>query len=463
VREVFSRPAVWWLVVLLVASAALVGETHTNRLTRDPVLYAALSRQMAEGGDFFVPRLGDEVYLTKPPLMFWLSAGMMKVMGPVGFAARFPSALLGVISVLLTYRLARRLWDRETAFLAVVILATTYTFLRSGRTFRLETVVTATTLGALLVYLGGADRDRFPRWGGLAFFALMGIGVLGKGYAGLLPLALVLVAAPRRKALLSPWFWGGAVSFVVLVGGWLLLVQREIGADWTLAFGADVAEYGASEGWFALYLKKIPWGFVKKNFVWAPFIVVGAFLAVRDLRRGDRVARRRAWLLLAWVLVICVSVLGKAYPFTRYLAPACPALAILAAVPIRGWMRDVDFSKVVAFTGCAVVAVALALLLLPIPTTGGPHRFEGAAAAVDGLRPAGEPLPFVGDLSRTRKAEVIYYFGREPEEAPSARAAALRGTGRVALVEDDCREWLPRGVVLEVVHAGDGYVLARIR
>ena len=35
--------------------------------------------------------------------------------------------------------------------------------------------------------------------------------------------------------------------------------------------------------------------------------------------------------------------------------------------------------------------------------------------------------------------------------------------GRVALVEDDCREWLPRGVVLEVVHTGDGYVLAKIR
>jgi 4-amino-4-deoxy-L-arabinose transferase-like glycosyltransferase len=431
-------------------------------LTRDPVYYAAVARQMTDTGEWVVPKFGDEIYLKKPPLVIWMAAGMMEAFGPTGFAARFPSAVLGVVAVLLTYLLALRLADRQTAFLAVVILATSYTWLRAGRTLRLETVVATTTLAALLLYLWAADRPRFPRWAGLAFFTLVGLGTLGKGYAGLLPLGLVVVGAPRAKVLRSPWFWGGSIAFLLLVGGWLLLVRRELGPDWTLAFSADVSEYGGSEGRLAMFIRKIPVGFVRKNIPWAPLYVLGLVVGAVALFRGAPSERRRSWLLLSWLLIVVVAVFAKEYQYTRYLASVCPALAILAAIPLRFVFRRKSFAPLVCAVALLVLGGAFVLAVFPIKTSGRPHRLAAVGPVVEAIVPKGESIPFVGGMGDGRRANIYWYCGRKVETVPPAYAGALKGTGRLALIDDEARPLLPDDLVLEVAFIGDRYVLARI-
>ena len=77
--------------------------------------YAEIPREMLERGDLITPMLNYVKYFEKPPLLYWLNAASLKVFGLNEFGARFPSALCGLLTVLATYIIARRLYRRRTA------------------------------------------------------------------------------------------------------------------------------------------------------------------------------------------------------------------------------------------------------------------------------------------------------------------------------------------------------------
>src|SRR5512138_226349 len=65
--------------------------------------YAEIPREMLERGDFITPYLNYVKYFEKPPLHYWLNAISFGIFGENEFAARFPGALMGLLTVLLTY------------------------------------------------------------------------------------------------------------------------------------------------------------------------------------------------------------------------------------------------------------------------------------------------------------------------------------------------------------------------
>ena len=60
---------------------------------RDEGLYSTAARQMLESGDWAVPRIGPDVRYAKPPMLYWLQAPCIWLLGPTPLAARLPSAL----------------------------------------------------------------------------------------------------------------------------------------------------------------------------------------------------------------------------------------------------------------------------------------------------------------------------------------------------------------------------------
>src|ERR1700722_3110977 len=57
---------------------------------------ALVAHRMAQGGDYLLPRLYDQVYLAKPPLHYWILVGVEKIAGRGnGRAGRRPSAAPG--------------------------------------------------------------------------------------------------------------------------------------------------------------------------------------------------------------------------------------------------------------------------------------------------------------------------------------------------------------------------------
>lgn len=74
----------------------------------DEINFAEAAREMLVTGDWSRPTIGFEAFWEKPPLFIWLQALSMKIFGVNEFAARFPNAMAGIISLNLFYYIGRR-------------------------------------------------------------------------------------------------------------------------------------------------------------------------------------------------------------------------------------------------------------------------------------------------------------------------------------------------------------------
>src|SRR5580698_7762552 len=104
------RPAS--LVMIFAAWAALqIGGLFSPGLLDDvDSVYIQIAREMLQRHDFVTPTIDGIRFFDKPPLMYWMAAGSMRVFGIHDWAARIPLAV-GVLALLFAvYALGIRLF-----------------------------------------------------------------------------------------------------------------------------------------------------------------------------------------------------------------------------------------------------------------------------------------------------------------------------------------------------------------
>src|SRR5258708_35786698 len=78
---------------------------------------------MLNAGNWTVPTFNYELRPDKPAMLYWLQMAAYRQFGINEFAARLPSAVASILTVLLTYELGRRLYGRCTGVIAGSVLA----------------------------------------------------------------------------------------------------------------------------------------------------------------------------------------------------------------------------------------------------------------------------------------------------------------------------------------------------
>jgi hypothetical protein len=103
-----------------------LGATHLWDV--DEAIFSQAAKEMYERGDATTPYFNGQIFPDKPAMMYWLMMSAYEVFGPTEFAARFWSAVFGVGSVLLTYRIGRLIfspaWLSGPAMLATCVVST---------------------------------------------------------------------------------------------------------------------------------------------------------------------------------------------------------------------------------------------------------------------------------------------------------------------------------------------------
>ena len=89
----------------------------------DEGLHASIAQEMAERGDWIVPRQLQEPFLDKPILYFWAIAASLKVFGNSEAAVRLPGLLFGTLGTITTVAIAWRTLGRRTGLVAGVFYA----------------------------------------------------------------------------------------------------------------------------------------------------------------------------------------------------------------------------------------------------------------------------------------------------------------------------------------------------
>lgn len=186
--------------------------------------------EMARGDSHpLVPTYGGkpEMWNTKPPLLIWIQALFIRVLGEGELAIRLPSALAALATCFLLVRFAQK-WLRRPwlGVLAVGVLVTAqgYVSLHGVRTGDYEGLMTLFTTGYGLAWFLYCEKgSRRMLWTAAA--CIVG-AALTKGVGGLLPLpALVLYSIFSGRVfrqLRDPQLWLAMISVGAVVAGYYL-------------------------------------------------------------------------------------------------------------------------------------------------------------------------------------------------------------------------------------------------
>ncbi len=252
-RAAASHRAAVLLLTIVTLLAILPGFFGIPPIDRDEALFAQISKQMIESGDYVDIRFQEQDFYKKPAGINWLQAAVVKSAVALGMPSamtsiwvyRIPSLIGAIAAVLLTYWTALAFVGRRPAVLAALLLAVSAMFDLQGRLARTDEVLMAVFLAALgamaRVYLaerrspGSAKGWLLPA----IFWTAMAAGVLLKGpfillFMGLI--AAVLVVADRSIR----WLWAlrpisGVIWLIVLLLPWVAAIVSRTG----MSFFAD--------------------------------------------------------------------------------------------------------------------------------------------------------------------------------------------------------------------------------
>lgn len=101
----------------------------------DEINFAECAREMLATNNYSDVQLYFHPFWEKPPLFIWLQAISMNIFGVSEFAARFPNALCGVITLLFLYKTGKELNDKKFGLTWVFVYASTllpHLFFKSG-------------------------------------------------------------------------------------------------------------------------------------------------------------------------------------------------------------------------------------------------------------------------------------------------------------------------------------------
>ncbi len=116
----------WKINVFIGAMAALffipfLGSVHL--FDWDEINFAESAREMLASGDYLNVQINFVPFWEKPPLFIWMQALSMHVFGVNEFAARFPNALCGIISLIVLFHIGKKIQDARFGLIWTLLYA----------------------------------------------------------------------------------------------------------------------------------------------------------------------------------------------------------------------------------------------------------------------------------------------------------------------------------------------------
>ena len=372
------RPQLFMIAVSALLLLTNLGETSLWDI--DEPRNAGCAADMLAHGEWIVPTFNGELRSHKPVLLYWLMMSAYAVFGVNEFAARFWSAVLSIGTVLATYHLGCRLFNRSIGLWAGVVLATSLNFVVIGRAATPDAAFLFFTTLALALFATatlptGEDvtpesARRQPSWRRLTLvYMMMALAVLTKGPVGVvLPTSVMVLWTfwnPRRLEKLSSetigidatrWRRIGQLfsPTQMLSAAWSLKPLTALAVLCTVALPWYVAVGVRTEGrWLAEFLGQHNLGrfltpmenhrgpiFYYVLALAMGFLPWSLMIGLTLWQQIQRLRQRHQWnesyrYLACWVGVFFVFFSIATTKLPHYMIPIYPALALLTAATVH--------------------------------------------------------------------------------------------------------------------------------
>jgi len=348
-------PQPWAQVALLLGLCIVIYFINLGQWdlwSPDEPRYAEVSREMVNGGDWILMHRNGNLYTDKPPLFFWavaISSFLWQGMTP--FSVRFPSALFGTLTVLLTFFIGRRLYSSRTGFLSGLILATSFQFAYLSTRGNIDTTLTFFTTASMLCFLKWYQQSKegetsLEGMKGLSFYGYyigMALATLAKGPIGfILPLLgtlLFLLVQKDWKGIKAMRLLPGSLLFLAIVLAWYLPAILIGGKEYLEATLFHHSFDRFVKG--SAHIRPIYYYFYNFPADFLPWIIFLPAAMVYGFSRAMKAKRKEFLFLMIWFIFIFLFFTLSKGKRGLYLLPLFPAVSLMIG---KLWEDFVSFS-----------------------------------------------------------------------------------------------------------------------
>ncbi len=325
------------LGLLLIVAGVLffAGLGRLPLLEPDEGRNAEVGREMMASGDWITPHFNGLAYLDKPAVFFWMVAASLKTFGVSEAAARLPSPLMGLATVLLVWFLARRMFGNSPGVRAGLVFAACPLALVLAREVIFDMTLTFLVTVAMVAFWLGEESDFRIPWCDTLMFAAMGLAVITKGFVGILiPLGAILIYLAARRRL-REWLrlrWGwGMLAFLAACLPWFIAVSLRSPdfpryALWNESLKRFSTTAATHRGGGIFYYIPV---FLGGFFPWSLFLLLAGWHRLRRWRELNQEVGRRILFLLSWSAWVFLFFSVSHSKLPTYFLPAIVPLSIL--------------------------------------------------------------------------------------------------------------------------------------
>lgn len=222
------RLSIWIGLIAALLFVPFIGKLHL--FDWDEINFAESAREMLQTKDYLNVQIFYESFWEKPPLFIWFQAISMKLFGVNEFAARFPNAVAGIVTLMVLFNFGKKLKNERFG----VIWATAYAasilpffYFKSG---------IIDPWFNLFIFLGIAEyiyaqleSDNKNKYRYIILSAIfIGLAVLTKGPVALVIFGLTAIGLLFRERFTLHLKFSHVVAFIlifVITGGFWFILQ----------------------------------------------------------------------------------------------------------------------------------------------------------------------------------------------------------------------------------------------
>jgi 4-amino-4-deoxy-L-arabinose transferase-like glycosyltransferase len=455
-----SRAGVAFLLIALASAILFLGAIRVGDLAGyDDARYATEAKNILKSGDWLNPTNQGGPALEHPPLFVWVQAIFLWLFGISDSAAKAPSALSAIATVLLVYWLARRLLgDIGAAPVAMFVMLATPYFIKYAN-HAMTDVPTAFLFTCAMCAWSLEDRN--PRWvlaaGGFTALALMTRGLIGLAIPAICGVDMALAGRRIAKRYIAAAL---VIAFLPVTLWYIYTLRRfpEFIAIHDLWLKNQV--YGSLNPPWRRYTGAIEYAFMllKSYWPWLPAMVAGIVLAIRQ-------RRREIYSLVIWAAVVFLLCAVTRSRVLRYMLPAYPAFSILSAVAISAWFPRRHLERAMRWIAAAAVVAAIVIVVLLRPTW---HASAVRPIALAASYPPGQVVALYDEgQPRWDEANLLEWYGdcvpRLLQTQADVEEAIKEPSGKAFVLDKPAYERFLRPLPHDVIAESGHLIYARLR
>jgi len=421
--------------------------------TYDECYYAEQAREILITGDPLTMHHALEKNFENDPAYLWSMAAMFKIFGVNEFAARFPSAIYGALTVWTVFLLGRFLKNYSFGLLAGLILTTTFEFVRFSRYAHLDVCLTFFTTAAIYNFLryerlrsNGPDGRDLP-WKRVVLMGVFaGFAILSKNILGSFALAAMIayyILSLRFAAIFDLRLICGFLIAAVIPGLWYVyqyLVNGAIFFD--VHFGYILFKRALDNATEAVpvyqYFKIIALTYIP----WILLLIPGVYYVLKHYLPFVKSSRPKVYIdkmiffpalfSVFYLAIMSASQAKKGW----YIMPVYPAFALISAAAAFHWF-DASLKKgrrkifnTLNYVLVSILCAVFILTVFPVKvyrSTNDAYKNDFAAFAAANPRirykRGAVQAVEVGDDYFDYQLPLLFYAGVIPGRSVDAKAA----------------------------------------